>query len=632
MTRTEELMVQISADVKNLQKGLDLANEGIAKFGKNTKNGAASVLKSFEAIGKSALTVAGGVTAAAAGLAAFAKKALDAADAIHDNAQAANLTTDNYQRYAHAAHLAGVNAEAFASAAIKLNVNLGKAQEGSKKQVETLNRLGVTSADANIAFGQIADGLASIEDPAERARIAAELFGKEAGPRMVEALAGGSAAMEAAADTIGGMFTKEQIDRAGELNDRLDIMANTTFVRLAETAVDAVSAAEAFLEKMGLIEAQTLDGAEQRVERLGSVIAAQQAKIKMYESTQMGDRTAPHNEAIAELERLRAERAEAQKRVDDMRQRAAKRSLTPEARARTPEGRAAKAAQEAAKKHVDERRKKPAFEAEGAAAKEAKDKLKEQEEAYRDFLREKGRMEQYDQERLEDAAEKERERLEQNAERMKEFSESVSASLADMAVQGSTAADELKRRVIAALIQASMQAISGAAGGGGGGVNWAKIGLGAVKAIAGIGGFGGGGAADAAAAGGGLSFGSVDQAFSPVKFASGGSFEVGGSGGTDSQRIAFDATPGELVEVRRPGGTAGGMGGMPKVEQNVNVEVVPPKGMTAVQERRRDANGRETIRLVVREAIQREASTRSGGANALLDDSGATRAPRPGIS
>jgi hypothetical protein len=41
-------------------------------------------------------------------------------------------------------------------------------------------------------------------------------------------------------------------------------------------------------------------------------------------------------------------------------------------------------------------------------------------------------------------------------------------------------------------------------------------------------------------------------------FASGGSFKVGGSGGTDSQLVAFKATPGEMVDIRTPGQSRGG--------------------------------------------------------------------------
>jgi hypothetical protein len=40
-------------------------------------------------------------------------------------------------------------------------------------------------------------------------------------------------------------------------------------------------------------------------------------------------------------------------------------------------------------------------------------------------------------------------------------------------------------------------------------------------------------------------------------FANGGSFKVGGAGGTDSQLVAFKATPGEMVDVRTPGQSRG---------------------------------------------------------------------------
>jgi hypothetical protein len=45
------------------------------------------------------------------------------------------------------------------------------------------------------------------------------------------------------------------------------------------------------------------------------------------------------------------------------------------------------------------------------------------------------------------------------------------------------------------------------------------------------------------------------------KFTTGGSFRVGGSGGEDSQRVSFDASPGEIVDIRRPADGAGGAGG-----------------------------------------------------------------------
>lgn len=46
-----------------------------------------------------------------------------------------------------------------------------------------------------------------------------------------------------------------------------------------------------------------------------------------------------------------------------------------------------------------------------------------------------------------------------------------------------------------------------------------------------------------------------------LRFADGGSFTVGGTGGTDSQTVAFRATPGEQVTINRPGQSGGGGSG-----------------------------------------------------------------------
>jgi hypothetical protein len=66
--------------------------------------------------------------------------------------------------------------------------------------------------------------------------------------------------------------------------------------------------------------------------------------------------------------------------------------------------------------------------------------------------------------------------------------------------------------------------------------------------------------------GNGGAFGWLNAAGSVLKsfagglpgFKTGGSFKVGGSGGADSQLMQFRATPGEMVDIRKPGQDAGG--------------------------------------------------------------------------
>jgi hypothetical protein len=58
--------------------------------------------------------------------------------------------------------------------------------------------------------------------------------------------------------------------------------------------------------------------------------------------------------------------------------------------------------------------------------------------------------------------------------------------------------------------------------------------------------------------GGGGFWGTVLGALKIPGFKTGGSFKVGGSGGADSQLMQFRATPGEMVNIRKPGQDAGG--------------------------------------------------------------------------
>jgi hypothetical protein len=66
-------------------------------------------------------------------------------------------------------------------------------------------------------------------------------------------------------------------------------------------------------------------------------------------------------------------------------------------------------------------------------------------------------------------------------------------------------------------------------------------------------------------------FGGSGEAVGGQGFATGGSFKVGGSGGTDSKFVGFRATPGEMVNVMRPGQSSGD-GVVLSVTNNISVQ------------------------------------------------------------
>lgn len=82
-------------------------------------------------------------------------------------------------------------------------------------------------------------------------------------------------------------------------------------------------------------------------------------------------------------------------------------------------------------------------------------------------------------------------------------------------------------------------------------------------------------------------------------FATGGQFTVGGSGGTDSQTVAFRATPGEQVTITPPGGRAPQMAVPSVATPQMNVKVVNVLDPSMVTDAMNSADGEEVIINVI---------------------------------
>lgn len=113
-----------------------------------------------------------------------------------------------------------------------------------------------------------------------------------------------------------------------------------------------------------------------------------------------------------------------------------------------------------------------------------------------------------------------------------------------------------------------------------------------------------GNAADASIAAGGP----------PLAMANGGSFSVGGSGAIDSKLVSFRATPGELVNVRKPGQSGGGGG------EVIHISLNPSEGWVAgVADRQIHTRSGAIVRVAVRQSQQltrRAFSTMAGESQA----------------
>lgn len=239
--------------------GLDSAKfeDGLKKSRARAAADASAIQKSFTGA-RTALT---GFTAVLGGAALVeaSRRALDYASSLGEVAQQLGVTTKDLQVYRYAGTQVGIAQEDMDKSLAKLTRTIGEAKAGSKAQATTFRELGIAIQDANgrvytagEVIPKLADALARIKDPATRARIETELFGK-AGQKLDTLLAGGSVAINKLRDDaqrLGVVLSDKIINQADDAADKLGRMKEVLQAKLAgvvaENANAIVSLGDAF--------------------------------------------------------------------------------------------------------------------------------------------------------------------------------------------------------------------------------------------------------------------------------------------------------------------------------------------------------------------------------------------------
>jgi hypothetical protein len=203
---------------------VDFAAE-TAKFTAELKKVQGS-LKRLEGDFKSVERVAGAALRffSGAALLSFAKAAFSAADATADAAERAGIAVESFSRLQFAAGQADVEMSALTTGITKLQTTLSKASTGGKEAIATLSRFGLeaknlASLSVEDQLAEIAQAFTTISDPADRTRLAVELFGKAAGPQLVPFLARGRDGIReltAEADRLGVTMSKTTAEGIGQ--------------------------------------------------------------------------------------------------------------------------------------------------------------------------------------------------------------------------------------------------------------------------------------------------------------------------------------------------------------------------------------------------------------------------------
>jgi hypothetical protein len=240
--------------------------QGIAAMARDIKAVEKAGLEANKALGGMGNilgSLTGGVLAlgaglSAAGVVAFAKGAIDAADNMRDLSQKTGVSVENLSKFQQAAQMAGTDVEGVGKSMLKLGRNMVEAATtGKGKAAEALNYLGISAVDASGKIKgtdqvmlEIADKFQQMPDGAKKGELAFDLLGK-AGADMIPMLNEGRQAIESLTATMSTEFA----NKADAYNDSLaatKAVFGQIGMEIANQLLPYLSSAVDWISKVGI--------------------------------------------------------------------------------------------------------------------------------------------------------------------------------------------------------------------------------------------------------------------------------------------------------------------------------------------------------------------------------------------
>lgn len=193
--------------------------------------------------------MAAALTGAGLALKAFIEPAFESLDRLGDLSNRLGVATDKLAAMQYAAKLSGIEQESLTTSVGRFLNTLSDASNGTKSAVSAFKALGLNARqlktlELDQQFALLADAFKAIENPADRVRMAMDLFGKS-GAEMLQLLNGGAGQLIETLDEarrLGIAPTNAEVARIQSANDALDRMraawdgiANTLAISVAPT-------------------------------------------------------------------------------------------------------------------------------------------------------------------------------------------------------------------------------------------------------------------------------------------------------------------------------------------------------------------------------------------------------------
>ena len=236
-------------------KKMEAAGSKIGQLSEKFKNFGSKAEAAGQAL--MPLSTAGAAVDVAIGTLAF--KSGQAADDLNTLSKQTGISTTDLQKYKAVADLVDVSVDTMAKSHTKLTKSMSAAKDGSKKQAEAFDKLGIAVTDsngelrdANDVFDETIEALGKIENPTERAATAQKIFGANA-KELNSLIADGGETYQRVAkiyeDNDLSIVDQETLDKANEFNDSIDTIKLTASAALSKVGTTLAASLAPALEK-----------------------------------------------------------------------------------------------------------------------------------------------------------------------------------------------------------------------------------------------------------------------------------------------------------------------------------------------------------------------------------------------
>ncbi|ALR01246.1 hypothetical protein [Xylella fastidiosa] len=231
-SRGANLRVRISADLADIKQGLGLLRGELAKVKEAASRAApqtASWTKGIDSVRQALGNLAGAyigvqtITTAIRGV----FTALGQMDRMDKFVQMSGVSAENISKLAYAAKSSSVDVETLAKGIGRLNKDIISGDSIIHKLGISLKDAAGNTRDVSHVFGDLADVFAQLPDGAEKAALAAKLFGNRMGPGLIPVLNLGKEGLKEfgdQAEATGNVMSTHAAQAASHFSDQLGLL------------------------------------------------------------------------------------------------------------------------------------------------------------------------------------------------------------------------------------------------------------------------------------------------------------------------------------------------------------------------------------------------------------------------